>query len=104
MKFSTLLLLSTSYLASGQQIEEQAVFAEQLEARTNSNSAFSFIGNDAQQMMESKGLSNVNNVVIGLNDCMVETIKNNKIADETKQLMDFITSSEWISTVEDGTR
>jgi len=55
-------------------------------------------------MMDVKGLANVNKVIISLNDCMVETLKNNKIVEPTKKFMDFMTSQNWIDTVENGTR
>lgn len=55
-------------------------------------------------MMDAKNLTNVNNVLLGLNDCVVDVLQRNKIVSETKKLMDFATSSEWISTVENGNR
>jgi len=55
-------------------------------------------------MMEDKGLQRVTDVVVGLNDCLLNVLAANDIVDETKHLMDFATSKQWIKTAETGTR
>jgi len=62
------------------------------------------LGKEASQMMEERGFVNVNKVVIGLNECMVDVIRTNNIVDETKQFMNFLTGNEWFELIEEGTR
>lgn len=66
--------------------------------------SFSFIMGETEQMLNNNGMEHVNNVVIGLNDCIVNVLNENDIVDETKALMDFATSDQWIQTAEMGTR
>lgn len=55
-------------------------------------------------MMDDRDLASVNKVAVGLNDCVVQVLQKNDLVSETKQLMDFATSAEWIEVVENGNR
>lgn len=54
--------------------------------------------------MEGSGMESINDVVSGLNECFINELWEAGIIDETKEMMDFATSKEWIETVEYGSR
>ena len=54
--------------------------------------------------MDQQNLAGVNNLVVGLNSCFVDVLHDGDLVSQTKKLMDFATSADWIRTVEEGTR